>query len=123
MKEKIMKSLWGLNRSLINNMIIGVTKKFYKTLKIYGIGYKVFINKNKLLFLNVGYNHEIIYYIPKSVFIKCIQDNLIQISGCNKQLVGQVASDIRSIKKPEPYKGKGIRYNDEYIKIKVSKKK
>ena len=118
---KKVKSLWGLARSLINNMVIGVTKGFVKKLEINGVGYKV--NKDgDLLILTLGYSHDIVYPIPQEVDIKCTK-NIIEVAGCDKQLVGQVCADIRSLRKPEPYKGKGIKYENEIIVRKEGKKK
>lgn len=118
---KKVKSLWGLSRSLINNMVIGVTKGFIKKLEINGVGYKANIDGD-LLILALGYSHDIIYPIPQGIDIKCIK-NIIEVTGCDKQLVGQVCADIRSLRKPEPYKGKGIKYTDELIIRKEGKKK
>jgi large subunit ribosomal protein L6 len=118
---KKVKSLWGLTRSLINNMVIGVTDGFVKKLEINGVGYKVNIDDD-LLILALGYSHDIIYPIPEGVSVKCTK-NTIEVSGCDKQLVGQVCADIRSLRKPEPYKGKGIKYENEVIVRKEGKKK
>ena len=119
--SKKTKSLWGLSRSLINNMVIGVNEGFVKKLEINGVGYKVNIDSN-LLILTLGYSHDIVYPIPQGVTIRCTK-NIIDVSGCDKQLVGQVCADIRSLRKPEPYKGKGIKYEDEIILRKEGKKK
>ena len=116
------KSMSGTIRSLIQNMISGVLKGFEKKLKLVGVGYSAYI-KNKILNLQIGYSHEISCYIPESIKIECIKKNEIIIKGFDKQSVGQLASNIRSNKKPEPYKGKGIRYFNEKIKIKNPKKK
>ncbi|EDV18574.1 hypothetical protein TRIADDRAFT_34975, partial [Trichoplax adhaerens] len=105
----------------INNMVIGVNEGFVKKLEINGVGYKVNIDSD-LLILTLGYSHDIIYPIPQGVSIKCVK-NIIEVSGCDKQLVGQVCADIRSLRKPEPYKGKGIKYEDEVILRKEGKKK
>ena len=118
---KKVKSLWGLTRSLINNMVIGVTDGFVKKLEINGVGYKVNIDDD-LLILALGYSHDIVYPIPEGVSVKCTK-NTIGVSGCDKQLVGQVCADIRSLRKPEPYKGKGIKYENEVIVRKEGKKK
>ncbi len=119
---KKIKSLWGLARSLINNMVIGVVEGFTKRLEISGVGYKVGMDGD-LLILTLGYSHEIIYPVPENIEIKCIKNNLIEVTGCDKQLVGQVCADIRSLRKPEPYKGKGIKYENEVILRKEGKKK
>ncbi len=116
-------SLIGTFRSLLNNNIIGVSKGFKKKLILVGIGYKAEVINNYLL-LNIGYTHIIKYKIPNNIFIKCSNINEIDILGCNKQLVGQVASHIRSYRPPEKYrKGKGIRYFNELVLIKEYKKK
>ncbi len=113
----------GTTRSIINNYIIGLINGFSKKLVLVGIGYKAYI-ENNILFLNLGFSYTIKYKIPLSVSIKCIDFNNIIIKGYDKQLVGQIASEIRSFKKPECYKsGKGIRYKNEFVKIKESKKK
>lgn len=115
------KSIWGLARSLVNNMVIGVSEGFSKKLEINGVGYKASIDDN-LLILTLGFSHDIVYPIPKGINVKCVK-NVIEVSGIDKQLVGQVCADIRSFRKPEPYKGKGIKYEDETILRKEGKKK
>ncbi|MFZ8864924.1 MAG: 50S ribosomal protein L6 [Rickettsiales bacterium] len=112
---------WGLFRSLINNMVSGVTEGYSKTLNIEGVGYKASVNNNYLT-LNLGYSHEIKYEIPKSVEIKCPKPTIIELSSFDKEELGQSAAIIRSLRGPEPYKGKGIRYSDEYIIRKEGKK-
>jgi large subunit ribosomal protein L6 len=119
---KKVKSLWGLARSLVNNMIIGVGEGFTKKLEINGVGYRASIDGD-LLVLTLGYSHDIIYPIPEKVEVKCLKNTLISVTGCDKQLVGQVCADIRSLRKPEPYKGKGIKYENEVILRKEGKKK
>jgi len=118
--SKESKAIHGLIRSLINNMVVGVTKGFSKTLKIVGVGYKAQLNNNTLI-INIGYSHPIEYSIPEGIKIDVPDQNTIIVAGINKQLVGQVASDIRRFKKPEPYKGKGIMYIDEKIRRKAGK--
>ena len=112
---------WGLFRSLINNMVSGVTEGYSKTLNIEGVGYKASVNNNYLT-LNLGYSHEVKYEIPKSVEIKCPKPTIIELSSFDKEELGQSAAIIRSLRGPEPYKGKGIRYSDEYIIRKEGKK-
>ncbi len=113
----------GTTRSIINNYIIGLINGYSKYLILVGIGYKAYI-ENDFLFLNLGFSYTIKYKIPFGILIECIDFNEIVIKGYDKQLVGQIASKIRSFKKPECYKsGKGIRYKDEFVKIKESKKK
>lgn len=112
-------ALWGLTRAMINNMVEGVDKGFSKSLEVNGIGFKVVLQGKKLV-LNVGFSHPVEYNIPEDI-TATVEKNNITISGISKQLVGQVAAEIRAIKKPEPYKGKGIKYTDEVIRRKVGK--
>jgi large subunit ribosomal protein L6 len=116
------RSMWGLSRTLINNMVIGVSKGFNKTLEIKGVGYKTAVN-GKVLTMFLGYSHDINYIIPEGIEIKCPKPTQVEIFGHDKQQVGEVAALIRSLRKPEPYKGKGVRYSDEVIIRKVGKKK
>ncbi len=103
----------GLMRSLINNMVIGVTEGFSKQLEIQGVGFRVALAGNQLK-MNLGFSHEVVYNIPEGINAK-VEQNIITISGISKQQVGQVSAEIRALKKPEPYKGKGIRYVGEQI--------
>jgi large subunit ribosomal protein L6 len=103
----------GLMRSLINNMVIGVSQGFLKKLEINGVGYRVALAGNGLK-LNIGFSHEVNYKLPEGITAN-VDQNVITVSGISKQQVGQVAAEIRSLKKPEPYKGKGIKYADERI--------
>lgn len=119
-REEDRKALWGLTRALVANMIKGVTDGYEKKLEIVGVGYKAQLQGKKLV-LNVGFSHPVEFSVPEGIEIK-INANIITISGINKQLVGQVAAEIRNIKKPEPYKGKGIKYIDEHIRRKTGKK-
>lgn len=114
------KSLHGLTRALIQNMITGVTKEYQKTLDIVGVGFRVEAKGNNLLF-NIGYSHPIYFIPPEGITLKAPSQTQIVVSGINKQLVGMVAAKIRSIRKPEPYKGKGIKYSDEQIQRKAGK--
>lgn len=116
------RAMWGLSRSLINNMVIGVSNGFTKTLEVNGVGYKASVNGN-ILTIYLGYSHDIKYIIPQGIEIKCPKPTQIDIFGFDKQLVGEVAALIRSLRKPEPYKGKGVKYSDEVIIRKVGKKK
>lgn len=116
------RAMWGLSRTLINNMIVGVSVGFTKILEVNGVGYKAAINDN-VLTLYLGYSHDIKYIIPKGIEIKCPKPTQIDIFGHDKQLVGEVAALIRGLRKPEPYKGKGIKYSDEVVIRKVGKKK
>lgn len=117
--EKFTRSLHGLSRSLIDNLIIGVTKGFEKKLIIEGLGYKAQVKGNKLE-LNLGFSHPIEFDIPEGIKIK-VEKQEITVSGLDKQFVGEITAKIRKIKKPEPYKGKGIRYIDEVVRRKVGK--
>ncbi|MEK6733805.1 MAG: 50S ribosomal protein L6 [Pseudomonadota bacterium] len=121
-EDKKSRSMWGLSRTLINNMIVGVSSGFTKILEINGVGYKAAVNGN-ILTIYLGYSHDIKYIIPSGITIKCPKPTQIDIFGFDKQLVGEVAALIRSLRKPEPYKGKGVKYSDEVIVRKVGKKK
>jgi large subunit ribosomal protein L6 len=114
------RALHGLTRALIQNMIIGVTSEYKKSLDIVGVGYKVELKGNNIL-LNMGYSHPIFFIPPTGIKIEAPTPTQIIISGIDKQLVGQVAAKIRSIRKPEPYKGKGIKYSNEHILRKAGK--
>ena len=116
------KQIWGTTRSLINNIIAGCVNEFKKTLKLVGTGYKASL-QGKILKISAGYSHDIEYPLPEGINIKCSDPNTIEVSGQNKSQVGQVAADIRSFRKPEPYKGKGIQYENEHIHRKEGKKK
>lgn len=113
------KALWGLARSLVNNAVVGVTEGFSKGLEINGVGFKVALQGKKLV-LNVGFSHPVEYNLPEGITAE-VDKNNIKIFGIDKQLLGQVAAEIRAIKKPEPYKGKGIKYVDEQIRRKAGK--
>ena len=113
-------AMQGLTRSLINNMVVGVSQGFKKELAVIGVGYKVQVTGKKLV-LNLGYSHAIEYDIPAGLTITVAEGNKIIVEGADKQMVGQAAATIRSYRKPEPYKGKGIRYVDEQITLKEGK--
>ncbi len=113
---------WGLNRSLIDNIVVGVSQGFSKTLEITGVGYRAAVAGKKLE-MALGYSHPVIFEIPEDIEIKCPNPTTIEISGADKQKIGQIAADIRKWRKPEPYKGKGIRYAGEYVRRKEGKKK
>ncbi len=121
-KDKNSLSQWGLVRSLINNMVVGVDKGFSKTLEVRGVGYRAAVDAD-ILNLQLGYSHDIKVAIPKEINVKCEKPTEILISGFSKQKVGQFAAEIRSLRKPEPYKGKGVRYSDEFVRQKEGKKK
>ncbi|MDD2542564.1 MAG: 50S ribosomal protein L6 [Desulfuromonadaceae bacterium] len=117
--KKVM-ALWGMTRSLINNMIVGVHQGFAKKLMVEGVGYRANINAQTLT-LNVGYSNGVDFILPEGITATVDKDNSINIQGIDKELVGLTAAQIRDIRKPEPYKGKGIRYFDEHIVRKVGK--
>jgi len=114
------RALHGLTRALIQNMVLGVTEGFGKTLDIVGVGYKAELRDSNL-FLNVGYSHPIYFMPPKEITLEVPSPTQIKIIGIDKELVGQVAAKIRSFRKPEPYKGKGIKYSNEVIVKKAGK--
>jgi large subunit ribosomal protein L6 len=118
--QRLHRAFHGLYRALLSNMIIGVSKGYKRSLTIVGIGYRAKID-GKTLVLNVGHSHPIRYDPPAGITIICEKQDLIEISGIDKQLVGQVAAIVRGFRSPEPYKGKGIRYLDEVVKHKAGK--
>ena len=119
-EDKLHKSLHGLTRSLIHNMVVGVTEGFKKQLEINGIGYRA-AKQGKQIVLNVGYSHQVFVDETDDISLELVDPNHINVVGCDKQKVGQVAAEIRSIRPPEPYKGKGIKYVDEVIRRKEGK--
>lgn len=118
--SKPAKSFHGLTRALLANMVQGVSQGYTKVLELVGTGYRVAKQGNKLV-ISVGYSHPVEYPEPDGVKLEVEGNNLIKVSGIDKQLVGQVAAEIRAIRKPEPYKGKGIRYQGEHIRRKAGK--
>ena len=121
-ENKSLLPFWGLQRNIVNNIIVGVSEGFSKKLEMNGVGYRATL-KGKVLELMLGYSHPINYDIPEDISVSVDKQNNIEIKGPNKQLVGQTAAEIRSFRGPEPYKGKGIKYADEYINRKEGKKK
>lgn len=119
-KEPQVLKLFGTYRAIINNMVIGVTKGFEKKLELQGVGYRAQL-QGKDLSLSVGYSHPVVIKAPTGINIAVENNTIIIISGISKELVGQIASNIRSIKPPEPYKGKGIRYVGEFVRKKAGK--
>jgi large subunit ribosomal protein L6 len=119
-ETRSVKALHGLSRSLINNMVLGVTKGFQKILEIHGVGFRAQV-QGKNLNLNIGFSHPVVFPIPDGIKITVQENTRILIDGIDKQAVGQVAADIRSYYPPEPYKGKGIRYASEQILRKEGK--
>jgi len=116
------KQMWGMSRSVINNLVLGVSEGFSKKLEISGVGYRAQV-QGKDLVMQLGFSHEVRYPMPQGIDIKCPDQTTIEISGADKQKVGQVASEIRGYRPPEPYKGKGVRYAGEFIVRKEGKKK
>jgi large subunit ribosomal protein L6 len=116
------KRLWGMNRSLINNAIIGASKGYEKVLELSGVGYRAAL-KGNILNLQLGFSHDINFNIPEGVKIQVEKQVILKISGTDKQQVGMVAAEIKSIRPPEPYKGKGIKEKGQYILRKEGKKK
>ncbi len=119
-EEKQDTALHGLTRSLINNMVVGVTDGFTKALEINGVGYRAEIS-GKVLNLSLGYSHPVVYELPEGITVEVEKQTKLMVKGIDKQLVGSVAAKIRSFRKPEPYKGKGIKYADEHIVRKAGK--
>jgi large subunit ribosomal protein L6 len=113
-------AMQGLTRSLINNMVIGVTEGFKKELQIVGVGYRAQVNGSNLV-LSLGYSHPVEYAIPAGINVTVADNTKITVEGADKQLVGETAATIRRFRKPEPYKGKGVRYVDEHISLKEGK--
>ena len=120
--SKQARSFWGMQRTLVANLVDGVTAGFSKTLEITGVGYRA-TAQGRNLKLQLGYSHDVDFAVPEGIEIKTPDNTTIEISGIDKQKVGQVAAEIRRWRKPEPYKGKGIKYRGEYIFRKEGKKK
>ena len=118
--SKRVMAFWGMTRSLVNNMILGVDKGFEKKLIVEGVGYRA-KSSGTTLTLNVGYSNPVEFAVPEGVDVNVDKNNTITLTGVNKELVGMTAARIRQVRKPEPYKGKGIRYIDEHIVRKVGK--
>ncbi len=116
------RAFWGMQRTLVQNLVTGVTEGFSKTLEITGVGYRA-TAQGKNLKLQLGYSHDVNFPVPEGIEIKTPDQTTVEISGIDKQKVGQVAAEIRRWRKPEPYKGKGIKYRGEYIFRKEGKKK
>ena len=120
--SKRARAMWGMQRSLVNNMVTGVSQGFSIELEIVGVGYRAAV-EGSVLNLQLGYSHEIHHAIPEGIEIACERPTAIKVSGVDRQKVGQVAAEIRAYRKPEPYKGKGIRYLGEHVFRKEGKKK
>ena len=116
------RAFWGMQRTLVSNLVVGVSDGFTKVLEITGVGYRASV-QGKTLKLQLGYSHDVNYEIPDGITIKTPDQTTVEISGSDRQKVGQVAAEIRRWRKPEPYKGKGIKYRGEFIFRKEGKKK
>ncbi len=117
------RTLWGTTRARINTIIKGVSDGFTKDMELIGVGYKARVEGTKKLVLSLGFSHDVNFEIPEGIKITCATPTQISVFGADKQLVGQVAAEIRDYRSPEPYKGKGIRYVGEYVRRKEGKKK
>ena len=124
-ETKKARSMWGMSRTMVQNLINGVTEGYSHTLEIHGVGFKASLHGKDQLTLSVGYSHDVVHKIPAGVEVKVsgAKQEVVTVSGINRQVVGQVAADIRASRKPEPYQGKGVRYKGEYIFRKEGKKK
>ena len=120
--ERQNRALHGLSRTLVSNMVVGVTEGFTKELEIVGVGYRAAVQGNAIK-LQLGFSHDVVHPMPAGVKAECPTQTEIVLKGSNKQVVGQVAAEIRAYRPPEPYKGKGVRYVDEHVIIKETKKK
>ncbi|MGH6658797.1 MAG: 50S ribosomal protein L6 [Sphingomicrobium sp.] len=116
------RAAWGMQRTLVQNLVTGVTEGFTKVLEISGVGYRAQA-QGKNLRLQLGYSHDVNFPVPEGIEVKTPDQNTVEISGIDRQQVGQVAAEIRRWRKPEPYKGKGIKYRGEYVFRKEGKKK
>jgi large subunit ribosomal protein L6 len=121
-KSREARAFWGMQRTLVQNLVTGVTEGFTKVLEITGVGYRANVQGSNLK-LQLGYSHDVDFAIPADIDIKTPDNTTVEISGIDKQKVGQIAAEIRRWRKPEPYKGKGIKYRGEYIFRKEGKKK
>ena len=119
--KKQNRAFHGLYRTLINNMVVGVTDGFTKTLELVGTGYRAAAEGGKKLTINIGFSHPVIFEAPENITFETPNANTILVKGIDKQIVGNLAADIRAVRKPEPYHGKGIKYQDEYIRRKEGK--
>ena len=122
-ETKQSRALWGTARATINSLVKGVSEGFTKNLELVGVGYKARVEGSRKLVLSLGFSHDVIFEAPSSISLACPAPTQITVSGADKQLVGQIAAEIRKYRKPEPYKGKGVKYEGEYIRRKEGKKK
>jgi large subunit ribosomal protein L6 len=116
------RQMWGLSRTLVNNLVRGVTQGFQQKLEINGVGYRAAV-QGKNLNLQLGFSHDVVFPIPAGITITAEKPTSLTVAGIDKQLVGQVAAEIRNFRRPEPYKGKGVKYAEEHIRRKEGKKK
>ncbi len=121
-ESSVARAMWGTTRARVQNMVTGVSEGFTKELEIIGVGYRAAV-QGQTLILQLGFSHDVNHAIPEGISIQCEKPTSIKVSGADKQRVGQVAAEIRAYRKPEPYKGKGIKYVDETILRKEGKKK
>jgi len=120
-EHKTANAIHGLSRSLVSNMVVGVSEGYSKTLSMIGVGYRAAVN-GKVLTLSLGYSHPVEMAIPEGIAVEVVKNTTIIVSGHDKEQVGQFSADIRSKREPEPYKGKGVRYADEYVARKEGKR-
>jgi len=121
-ESKRARSMWGMSRTIVNNLVTGVTDGFTRKLEINGVGYRAQM-QGKNIQLQLGLSHDVVYQVPDGIEVKCPKPTEIEISGIEKQRVGQVAAELRGLRPPEPYKGKGVKYAEERIIMKEGKKK
>lgn len=119
-RDRFARAMHGTTRALLNNMVIGVARGYERKLEVQGVGYSAQLQGNKLV-LNVGFSHPVEKEIPSTVTVECPNQTTIIVRGCDKQRVGEFAAEIRKLRPPEPYKGKGIRYSDEIVRRKAGK--
>lgn len=122
-QTKQSRSLWGTTRANINTIIKGVHEGFTRNLELVGVGYKARVEGSNKLVLSLGFSHDVTVEAPQGIKVVCATPTQISISGADKQLVGQIAAEIREYRRPEPYKGKGVKYEGEYVRRKEGKKK
>ncbi|MGN7611618.1 50S ribosomal protein L6 [Magnetococcales bacterium HHB-1] len=121
-RDKRIAGLWGLSRTLIKNMVLGVSEGYSKEMEIIGVGYRAQVSGSKLT-LSLGFSHPVEFDIPKGVTVSVDRNTQLKVSGADKEVIGQICANIRSYRPPEPYKGKGVRYKDEEVLRKEGKKK
>jgi large subunit ribosomal protein L6 len=120
--ERMARTMWGTTRALVANMVQGVSAGYTRSIEITGTGFRATV-QGKNLVMNLGYSHDVVFPVPDGIKITCERPTAVKVEGVDKRLVGQVASEIRGFRPPEPYKGKGVRYADETIRRKEGKKK